>query len=593
MNGRSRRVLITSAVVAAAMALQSGLLAKQEQPFDVNDVSYLWPAPTSSSDVADLISGDDLIGGAKSHLWPKVVFNTVMATAPTISVVDSAGRAVGIELSESALNDPHTWKVVGFRVDPCAPGCHEALTKVFGASPQIRLILQPVTIETNKSIKVHDVTAHLAFTFTTGAIPIPATPDRTAFALIVDDLKALRAAAASAGVKTAGPLAVHPALAAKAPGFSAKVKAFLQSRLSEDRLVAVAFMGLAPRPEPWIFFLMTRSATGQFTIRPQTALGGGTAHMLTFRGGDKVLPAPSTTNVSAASGVSTSALFRGDAMLDAPVFTTSARPLRRDIPDLIANPARANVFNTDCISCHTETTQRRLSQVQAIDQMFAFQRPQGVSPVNEAHFPTSSWNVRNFGWFQRGGSISPTISQRTGNEAAESADQINKEYLRTDGASVPSAQPGSASMPGIVANPLTLVMKIKSAGDFQKLKALVEKLQSLPPNQNPIVVALNRLGTVHYARFAFIEERLLAVITTYDGSFEDYIDAFVDAIGKVFDQLLVHIDGAPPLPVENNRAAFLDFVRKHDLKSIGPFYSAYPELKTLDILTLQKKSGGQ
>ena len=144
-----------------------------------------------------------------------------------------------------------------------------------------------------------------------------------------------------------------------------------------------------------------------------------------------------------------------------------------------------------------------------------------------------------------------------------------------------------------VASPLTLVMKIKSASDFQALKALIDKIQSLPPEQNPIMRALNRLGTVHFARFVFIEERYLAVITTYDGSFEDYIDAFVNEIGHVFDQLLAHIDGAPPLPVSSHRAEFLAFVQRHDLQAIPPFYSAYPTLKTLDILTLQRKAGQQ
>ena len=142
-----------------------------------------------------------------------------------------------------------------------------------------------------------------------------------------------------------------------------------------------------------------------------------------------------------------------------------------------------------------------------------------------------------------------------------------------------------------VANPLTLVMPIKSKEDYLQLKGLIDKLQSLPPDKNPIAVALNQLKTVHFARFVFIEERLLAVITTYDGSFEDYIDAFVNTIGGVFDQLLAHVQDAPPLPVESHRQEFLDFVRKYDLKAIAPFYSAYPDLTTQDILILQKRSG--
>jgi hypothetical protein len=145
-------------------------------------------------------------------------------------------------------------------------------------------------------------------------------------------------------------------------------------------------------------------------------------------------------------------------------------------------------------------------------------------------------------------------------------------------------------MPEPVANPLTLVMVIKSPQDYEQLKALIDKLQSLPPNLNPITIALNRISTVHFARFAFLSKKKLAVITTYDGNFKDYIEAFVREIGQVFDQLLVHMRDAPPLPVSKHPAEFLEYVQRHDLKCVPPFYSAYPNLKVLDILTLEKQN---
>jgi hypothetical protein len=144
-------------------------------------------------------------------------------------------------------------------------------------------------------------------------------------------------------------------------------------------------------------------------------------------------------------------------------------------------------------------------------------------------------------------------------------------------------------MPAPVANPLTLVMSIKSQQDFLQLKALLEKIQSLPPNQNPIAIALTKISTVHFARFVFFGTTELAVITTYDGSFDDYIDAFVNEIGGIFDQLLAHVKEAPALPVSKNRDAFLAYVKSHDLKCVGQLYSAYPDLKVLDILTLQRQ----
>lgn len=147
-------------------------------------------------------------------------------------------------------------------------------------------------------------------------------------------------------------------------------------------------------------------------------------------------------------------------------------------------------------------------------------------------------------------------------------------------------------MPETVANPLTLVMKIRSVIDFKQLKSLIEAMQAQPPERNPVVAALNKIGTVHFARFVFIEERLLAVITTYDGSFDRYINSFIDAIGGVFDKILVHVEGAPPLPVSDNREAFLAFIKKHDLGAVPPFYSAYPALTVRDILTMERKALG-
>jgi hypothetical protein len=143
-----------------------------------------------------------------------------------------------------------------------------------------------------------------------------------------------------------------------------------------------------------------------------------------------------------------------------------------------------------------------------------------------------------------------------------------------------------APTPKAVQNPLTLIMKIKSDADYQQLNGLLQKIQSAPPEKNPIWVALTRLNIVHFARFVFLENNTkLAVITTYDGSFEDYINDFVDHIGDVFNALLAHMDGAPPLPVQQHRKEFLTYVQANDLRGIEPFYSAYPKATVLDILS--------
>ena len=136
-----------------------------------------------------------------------------------------------------------------------------------------------------------------------------------------------------------------------------------------------------------------------------------------------------------------------------------------------------------------------------------------------------------------------------------------------------------------IQNPLTLIMNIKSPEDFAQLNGLLAKIQSAPPDHNPIWIALTRLKTVHFARFVFLSNNTqLAVITTYDGSFDKYINDFIDEIGDVFNALLSHMSDAPALPVQQNRDAFLAYVKKNDLRGIEPFYSAYPQASVITIL---------
>ena len=142
----------------------------------------------------------------------------------------------------------------------------------------------------------------------------------------------------------------------------------------------------------------------------------------------------------------------------------------------------------------------------------------------------------------------------------------------------------SASARKPVQSPLTLIMTIRSVEDYEALNARIQEIQSAPLEQNPIWVALDKLKIVHFARFVFLENNTkLAIITTYDGSFDDYLNEFIDEIGDVFNVLLQHMKDAPPLPIQRNRSTFRDYVKANDLGGIEPFYSAYPQATVLDI----------
>jgi hypothetical protein len=146
----------------------------------------------------------------------------------------------------------------------------------------------------------------------------------------------------------------------------------------------------------------------------------------------------------------------------------------------------------------------------------------------------------------------------------------------------------------MVQNALTLIMKIKSPQDFEELNQQLTHFQSLPPDQNPLRQTLDSTRLVHFARFVFLENNTkLGVLTSYDGSLEAYVNAFVDKVGKVFDLLLSHMEDAPPLPVEQHRAEFLQYIQAHDIPIVAPFYSAYPTLTVLDIQANAAQDDGQ
>ena len=115
------------------------------------------------------------------------------------------------------------------------------------------------------------------------------------------------------------------------------------------------------------------------------------------------------------------------------VLGDKKRPFFEDVPDIIAHPGRTHFFNVNCVSCHTESTRRAILQIDVKNSEFAFTLPKGISGVDPSVLAKDKWNVRNFGWFPDtlgGRPTVPSVTLRTGNEAAESAAFINREYLK-------------------------------------------------------------------------------------------------------------------------------------------------------------------
>jgi hypothetical protein len=415
-------------------------------PLSADDVSLLFPAPTRAEDLANLIAVQDLTAPdpqdptKRDPVWSDAVFQQFITIANSSSS-QVAGTQVGIALPAEAKSIS-AWFISGIRIDAGAPGLSNDIIGQFGQSPEIRLIIQPVTRNADGTPKVDDIAGHLIFDFLIGAdapaqadcLPRP-KPDLEKLNAIVADLAALRTKLSNGQlgadkVSTAGlPLGVHPGFthATTASNFRQEIKTFLERYISAQRLDAMAIAGLpAGQPEPWIFLSMRNVSGTVFGVHGPTLDGIQFAQMLERGGpGFEVIPAPHTNNLNpmTCSNAAVSATSMpmpkrlGDATSD--VFASPVPPPEKakEILDVIADPTKSHFFNTDCVSCHTET-QRTITVL----------KPANIPGIDPAALPKSSWNVRNFGWSPAGG-LQATVTRRTAAETAAVLMFINSQVL--------------------------------------------------------------------------------------------------------------------------------------------------------------------
>lgn len=435
------------------LAIAPGALSAPPK-LDLNDVSWLWPVPRTTTDLASVITMTDLKSESGEDVWSDDQF------ADLLAAIDDGDTEVGGEEIDfgTELRSKSAWRVASMRVDPSAPGGAAPIRAAFGSSPQIRLIVQPVTVD-GRRVEVHDVAVHLVYDYLTGVDDAGRKqPDNDKFMEIIEDLDRLKQLTESGGAPTSGrPLGFHPGLRAKVPGLHQGVKQFLSKHLSHGRLSAMAVMGLPNGVEPWIFFGTTKLPNGRFGKIP-VPIPAAAPQMVDFRGGGEVSPEPVVNNRNPITpqpiipaeerrGVATAVLFGRRSSLpdmnamavigvDAGGNVVRDTIVRnKDIPDVIAHPGSSHFFNTDCVSCHSETTRREalgLSQGN-----FAF-RVHGRTPAIHPEVATNEpWNVHNFGWFPPhpfigGGRTVGTVTQRTANETAEVVEFIERHFRSED-----------------------------------------------------------------------------------------------------------------------------------------------------------------
>ncbi|MHB0773075.1 hypothetical protein ACYCVF_31095 [Bradyrhizobium sp. 1.29L] len=440
----SLTLMATGLAIAVATDAETVAAQTVSKPLSANDLTILFPPPQNAADMANLIALSDLAGptGSPQRLWSDEDFSRFLANAENAERPGAPDSGVARIALPDSVKNIKAWFVAGIRIDPGAPGLSNDIIAQFGRQPQIRLIVQPVTNGPD-GFKVHDIAGHLIFSFTlsppdpplNGCAPFPRSkPDDETFKAIIRDVAAFRdqlAAGTFGGVKvvTTGDMNVHPGLrGASAKPFRVALKAMLEKHLSPQRLQTMAVMGTRP-PEPWIFVSMLKvPQAGLITVPGPTLDGMHVAQMLSFSGAKQVVPQPSTNNqnpitcrhaslqsppqsIADRKGVSTAAFL--DAKVD------DSRII--EIVKIIADPKQSHFFNTDCVSCHTETAQPLARKVKNFT----------VPGVSTAVWPKENWNVRNFGWFPSflHGGVAPTITRRTAAETADVVSFVNNQLL--------------------------------------------------------------------------------------------------------------------------------------------------------------------
>ena len=427
-------------------------------PLSANDVSFLFPAPTRAEDFANLIAVRDVTTqnpqdpAKRDAVWPYAAFQQFLeiANGPASQIAGPQNR-IGLPAEAQSID---AWFIAGIRIDAGAPGLSNDIRAQFGQVPEIRLIVQPVTRNPDGTPKVHDIAAHLIFDFTLEKQDPPAQagclprrlPDLDALKAIVTDLAALRTKLSEGRlgadkVTTSGvPLGVHPGLgdATTAGNVRQEIKSFLEKHISSKRLDAMSIVGLpAGAAAPWIFLAMAGVPPGVDPALPQggfvpvhgPALDGRQfAQMLESDGtSPRVVPEPHTTNLQPITCENTAVsapglpVSKGAGVSTADLFVAQPPPAdkTKEILDVIADPARSHFFNTDCVSCHTET--RRAMELLKV---------KDLPGVDQAALPSDPWNVRNFGWGPAAkGPAQATVTRRTAAETDAVVRFINSEVL--------------------------------------------------------------------------------------------------------------------------------------------------------------------
>lgn len=108
---------------------------------------------------------------------------------------------------------------------------------------------------------------------------------------------------------------------------------------------------------------------------------------------------------------------------------------------------------------------------------------------------------------------------------------------------------------------MNLIMPLKDPSEIGRARTTL----AIAQNVDEIFGGLDNVGTVHFARFLLLQDKL-CMISVYDGDFTNYIRDFIVTVGSVFDAIMEQVEGGEAfIPTEENVEAFIEWVHEHDL----------------------------
>lgn len=355
-------------------------------PWNVNDVSFLYPAPTPA-EIELLLGMVEQRDGGEVVLLPRALF-------------DRLGQDTSF-LTETPDRDKHYphLRVTAARIDPC----FEQRVPDDGCRRVIRLVAQPawpVPEDAPEIIDVFDASIHLFYEL-----------DEVGFRKLLDGYVALKG-----GEVIDAPLGVHPLIAREGLGgpFARGLNRLLLAHIGEETLLRMTFMATGRSGNNWFWGGFDRATDGTFALSPIPGLELEGEPLL-----EDAFDRTASNEPPILFGLED---FDERLLHDVLVDEMSEAELHAAAQQVyrLEDPGARDATDTRCMSCHVAG--RRLD--------IAFARRGLALPPDESYTPPPGQNVEvvdptsldedsmhGLSWFRD----QPAVSRRVVKESAEAA----------------------------------------------------------------------------------------------------------------------------------------------------------------------------